>query len=163
MHLIRYNKESLNRGTKRQIEACSFCNCLESPLLGKSFCLAHENLLEDILNKICPEALEPDEFIEEWEDCWIYFIGPEDKLVIKIGRASKHRLESRVKELQTGNHQALILHAAMWMPCKTESWLHRVFKGCRIRGEWFLCNEQLERVMLAAKQDNWNNFFQSLV
>lgn len=66
----------------------------------------------------------------------IYFIQPENGGLIKIGYTSKEP-ESRLRELQTGCHEKLIILATEEGSEVDESNLHLQFKSLRVRGEWF--------------------------
>lgn len=73
---------------------------------------------------------------------YVYIIqsGPRKGSPIKIGVADNP--ESRMRELQTGNPETLVLIASIEQPNRMaaydlESWLHRRFSSARISGEWF--------------------------
>ena len=67
----------------------------------------------------------------------IYFLKEKHKSNIKIG--SSGRVNFRVKDLQTGNSEKLILIGSMPGGKKLESLLHRTFQDFRCEGgkDWF--------------------------
>ena len=67
---------------------------------------------------------------------YIYFIGAKDK--IKIGY-TKNSIEKRLKQLQTGNDETLVLLGYIRGGLDEEKMLHKQFSNYRIRknGEWF--------------------------
>jgi len=66
------------------------------------------------------------------EDRWY-----ENTLAYKIGSAAKP--EARLKELQVGSFAPLVIVTAFkcWDAHATERWLHNMWAGSRLRGEWF--------------------------
>lgn len=90
---------------------------------------------------------------EELPDGFVYFIqagsGP-----IKIG--SSLDPARRLNDLQTAHYEKLALLATVRVPSLSimlvEGWLHEVFSGSRLQGEWFSPTESL--VSLAAAMAN---------
>ena len=95
---------------------------------------------------------------------WVYFIC--DGEYVKIGVAKN--IESRVKQLQTGNAKKLFVKCKI--PCKTsvaayflENELHHLFSEYQLQGEWFdvlrfteeypLCNYSEERIDNCFKEE----------
>lgn len=74
------------------------------------------------------------EFMRE-DGPFVYFIAPEDRPVVKIGKANN--IKSRIRELQTGSADRLRLLAAIQGDERQEQQLHRRFAGLRLQGEWF--------------------------
>lgn len=78
----------------------------------------------------------------------------------KIG-VTKGSVEARIKNLQTGNSNEIVLVQKYQTPNfnKVERWLHRVFRECRLEGEWFdLTDEQVRSFLTEAKKaDNTIN------
>jgi hypothetical protein len=84
--------------------------------------------------------------------CQVDIVGEE---LYKIG-ISKHDPEKRVKSLQTGNPNRIILIKKYQSPNyhKIERWLHRKFfiKKTRANGEWFaLTHEQANSFLQECK------------
>ena len=73
---------------------------------------------------------------------YIYFIATKDK--IKIG-FTKNPVEKRLKQLQTGNDENLVLLGYILGELEEEQLLHKQFAKDRIRhnGEWFFPSEEL--------------------
>ena len=73
---------------------------------------------------------------------YIYFIANKDK--IKIGY-TKNSVEKRLKQLQTGNDEYLVLLGFLRGGPEEEKMLHKQFAQYRIRqnGEWFFPSEEL--------------------
>lgn len=65
----------------------------------------------------------------------IYFIQSGRGGPVKIGSASN--VSKRLKEMQVGNPCPLRLLGVMDLNHSTESELHDMFKGIRVRGEWY--------------------------
>ena len=73
---------------------------------------------------------------------YIYFIATKDK--IKIGY-TKNSVEKRLKQLQTGNDENLVLLGYLRGESEEEKILHKQFSKYRIRhnGEWFFPADEL--------------------
>lgn len=73
---------------------------------------------------------------------YIYFIATKDK--IKIGY-TKNSIEKRLKQLQTGNDEDLVLLGFLRGGLDEEKLLHKQFQQYRIRqnGEWFFPADEL--------------------
>ena len=71
---------------------------------------------------------------------------------MKIG-TSKHP-EKRVRELQTGTSDRLILHALEPGGATVEHQRHRQFAAHRGLGEWFICSKALAHHMV----DTWSRY-----
>lgn len=73
---------------------------------------------------------------------YIYFIATKNK--IKIGY-TKNSVEKRLKQLQTGNDENLILLGYLHGKLEEEKLLHKQFAKYRIRqnGEWFFPSDEL--------------------
>lgn len=72
--------------------------------------------------------------------CSVYFIGPADRAVIKIGVATKPK--NRLKELQVANPETLKIHHHHRVynkerALRLETELHKALHAFHIRGEWF--------------------------
>lgn len=75
---------------------------------------------------------------------FVYLIGEEnDNGRYKIGSTRKHKIEDRLKQLQTGNSEKLFIKSYYHTdyPFKLEKMLHNRFKSCNVNGEWFELNE----------------------
>jgi hypothetical protein len=74
----------------------------------------------------------------------VYLIWANGTDKYKIGVTSKARLEKRLKALQTGNSEELILvHTVITkFPTIVESTVHRDFKHLRQQGEWFTLSKE---------------------
>jgi hypothetical protein len=70
----------------------------------------------------------------------VYFVQVGDNGPIKIGKAVSPL--ARLAELQTGNPIELIPRLLL-LGGRHERFLHRRFKDCRIRGEWFRPRQHL--------------------
>ena len=69
----------------------------------------------------------------------IYFIQAEQGGPIKIGFSTNDvGCRSRLKGIQTGNPQRLVIRRVIEGDRFTESDLHHRFAFCRLQGEWFL-------------------------
>jgi hypothetical protein len=66
----------------------------------------------------------------------IYFIT--DGEYVKIGFTDQNDITNRLNALQIGNARKLRLLGCIEGGRETESVLHNVFQGFRVRGEWFL-------------------------
>ena len=71
---------------------------------------------------------------------YVYFIRAGYTGPIKIGVAAN--VQRRLETLQTGNHQTLYIIATIKYPGRAEAYekekkFHKLFKGKRLRGEWF--------------------------
>lgn len=74
----------------------------------------------------------------------IYFLGCDENRNIKIG-ISKNPLQ-RKRELQAGSPVKLYVRAVIDRQTENdEARLHRIFKDCRLWGEWFTLNDEMER------------------
>jgi hypothetical protein len=68
----------------------------------------------------------------------VYVIGTLDGSAVKIGVANDP--EKRLRELQVGNHEELVLVETMWGkgdPRPLEAGIHERLSDFHIRGEWF--------------------------
>lgn len=90
-------------------------------------CERQEN--NDLLNKPVSRAVAR-------EDGYVYFIQSGFGGPVKIGWAATS-VECRMKELQTGNPETLVVLGFMPGAITLESELHRKFREFSIRGEWF--------------------------
>lgn len=82
----------------------------------------------------------------------VYFIGAAAAAFIKVGKANN--VEGRVKELQTGNPERLIVYATLDGDKHLEGLFHSALKGVRAEGEWFQRGPWFDAVrdgVLAAK------------
>lgn len=70
---------------------------------------------------------------------YVYLINQVDTNNFKIGVSKKPASNGRIKNLQTGNHNELIVLFEIKSKCHTtlEKTLHRTYFDKRIRGEWF--------------------------
>lgn len=66
---------------------------------------------------------------------WIYFIANHADDVVKIGFASD--CANRLSDIQTGNHNRLLLETSVPAYRAAEQLIHERFAEYRIRGEWF--------------------------
>lgn len=73
----------------------------------------------------------------------IYFIQAEVIGRIKIGYTSKGRLEKRISALNTASPVPLKLLCVIPGRPELERRLHRRFRSCRVKGEWFLPSDRL--------------------
>jgi hypothetical protein len=65
----------------------------------------------------------------------VYFIGPMEARFIKVGVAIN--VEARIRELQTGNPERLVIYASVPGLKQDESTFHAILKPLRAEGEWF--------------------------
>jgi hypothetical protein len=73
----------------------------------------------------------------------IYFISTDSETApIKIGFTCKAPTE-RARQLQTGNHENLLVIAEFEGDQSTERRLHKFFSSSRLNGEWFRRDEAL--------------------
>jgi len=75
----------------------------------------------------------------------IYFCVTENKQYVKIG-SSKNPL-GRINELQTGCPQKLVLLGSIPGSKQDEYFLHDLFRGHHINGEWFSLCQSLSEVI----------------
>ena len=77
----------------------------------------------------------------------IYVIGRSgcEPPFIKIGRAKKP--QSRVRELQVGNHEKLSIYAIFDWPDEYEELFHNMFQPYRVFGEWFKTGPEMDGIM----------------
>jgi hypothetical protein len=70
---------------------------------------------------------------------YVYLINELDTNNYKIGISKKPANDQRIKNLQTGNRNELIVIFEIKSNCYTtlEKTLHRAFKYNHLRGEWF--------------------------
>ena len=70
---------------------------------------------------------------------YVYLINEVDTNNYKIGISKKPASEGRIKNLQTGNHNQLIIIYEIKSKCYTtlEKTLHRCYSHKHLRGEWF--------------------------
>jgi hypothetical protein len=73
----------------------------------------------------------------------VYVVQAESGGPVKIGHSTRTGVERRLRELQSGNAQRLVVRAlfdgGMWL----EQALHQFFCESRLRGEWFGLTPQL--------------------
>jgi hypothetical protein len=72
---------------------------------------------------------------------WVYFIATQDRSHVKVGWATSVR--HRLNGLQTAHHQKLIVLAKFRGTVTDERDLHRALKKHRVRGEWFVCSDEV--------------------
>lgn len=87
-------------------------------------------------------------------DWFLYFVQETGSGYIKIGIARD--VKKRLYELQTGNHNKLILLGLALFKSELavrrfEQRLHNRFSGGRVRGEWFKESADLVRLAITAK------------
>ena len=82
----------------------------------------------------------------------IYFAQQETGGPIKIGFTSKDPVE-RLRELNTGNHEALVLLRAEPGGQESEKRLHKQFSHHRLRGEWFKPGMDLMKRIVFSEDD----------
>jgi hypothetical protein len=86
------------------------------------------------------------------EAVWIYVIQVGFDGAAKIGRTKS--VAKRLKELQHAHVEGLrVLGAWRGMPSEEQE-LHREFADLRLRGEWFICTHELQR--MAQCLDCWD-------
>jgi hypothetical protein len=70
---------------------------------------------------------------------YVYLINELNTNNYKIGISKKPASEGRIKNLQTGNHNELVIIYELKSKCcaTLEKTLHRTFKYEHLRGEWF--------------------------
>jgi|694.fasta_scaffold91363_4 hypothetical protein len=70
---------------------------------------------------------------------YVYLINEIDTNNFKIGISKKPASDGRIKNLQTGNHNKLIILFEIKSKCHTtlEKTLHRTYSDKHLRGEWF--------------------------
>lgn len=70
---------------------------------------------------------------------YVYLINQVDTNNYKIGVSKNPASEGRIKNLQTGNHNELIIIYEIKSKCYTtlEKTLHRGYSHKHLRGEWF--------------------------
>lgn len=76
---------------------------------------------------------------------YVYFIGPENGELIKIGYSKNPW--ARVKDFQTGAAEQLEVVATVSTTDNSETQLHTLFAQLRKDGEWFLRNGELNQVI----------------
>lgn len=80
----------------------------------------------------------------------VYFLRAGESGAVKIGFATD--LRSRIRGIETGNHEELHIIAAMNGTAADEKALHKKFAAYRIRGEWFKYAGDLKRFIEALPQ-----------
>ena len=93
----------------------------------------------------------------------IYFIMAVGTNMIKIGKADN--VKKRIKNMQTGNHNKLILLASYKAPHDEEGYLHHKLRKYRSRGEWFHLSDTIIDLLGSIKrggQVNAHDFFNNL-
>lgn len=85
------------------------------------------------------------------EDGWVYFIQAPDTKNIKIGFTSRS-VESRMAAMQTGHPAQLRILATVRGGMPLERTLHREFKDCHARGEWFQPHPRLMTYIATLRQ-----------
>jgi hypothetical protein len=78
----------------------------------------------------------------------VYFIEAIGVDLLKIGHTDRD-VETRLRELQTGNPHTLRIAAMMQGDTATERSLHEQYKHLRVNGEWFKVDAEL-RVLIVA-------------
>ena len=76
---------------------------------------------------------------------FVYLIGEENgNGRYKIGSTRKHKIEDRLKQLQTGNSEKLFIKSYYHTdyPFKLEKMLHFKYRVNREEGEWFLLDKK---------------------
>ena len=72
-----------------------------------------------------------------------YFIADDASNAVKIGQSFD--IESRQRQLQTGNGNRLRLVLALPASSWSETALHARFVPSRIQGEWFLFSDEIRK------------------
>jgi len=80
----------------------------------------------------------------------VYFIQAVNSGLVKIGYVTSGSIESRLKSLQTGSPEKLVLRAAIAtrFPVEAELGLHKIFRFARSHGEWFRPVDRLIALLL---------------
>lgn len=76
---------------------------------------------------------------------WVYFVCAVNMGMVKIGQS--RRLAHRIREMQVGSPDKLVLGAAMKSVSGIEGVMHRQFADIRSHGEWFHVDEGLVSMM----------------
>lgn len=89
--------------------------------------------------RVCPDDLTR-EALDVWpkaltEPLFVYFIQAEHGGPVKIGQAQDPR--ARLRELQCGNPDRLVIRSVILAEQETERSLHVAWASARVRGEWF--------------------------
>lgn len=74
----------------------------------------------------------------------IYFIHSPIQNKVKIGKATKGKLHSRLMGIQIGNPDELVVLGVMDGGRKEERQLHLLFRHLHVRGEWFKYEAELK-------------------
>jgi hypothetical protein len=92
-------------------------------------------------------ALRSIYLVEACESGFIDGRWVEKPLAYKLGVAEK--VDARVRSLQTGSFAPLVVVAEFkaWDAYAMEKWLHNIWIGHRLRGEWFRPDESICRSM----------------
>lgn len=62
---------------------------------------------------------------------------------IKVGHTRRDRLQSRIKSLQTGSPEQLVVRAIVPGGAETERFFHQKFAHLNVRGEWFAPSQEM--------------------
>ncbi|BCK29655.1 GIY-YIG nuclease family protein [Vibrio cholerae] len=79
----------------------------------------------------------------------LYFIQGQTLSHVKIGYSTSRSLFKRLKELQTGSPDKLILLSVKLVSRADEAELHKRFSNSRLHGEWFSYTEDLQEYIKA--------------
>lgn len=76
---------------------------------------------------------------------WLYFIQGVDTGLVKIGKTGDENAYRRLRTLQIGSPDRLLLLKAVQYPRERdmESLVHEWFSDCRVHGEWFEPTDEL--------------------
>lgn len=154
-------------------ELCASQGCIARPMAGSAYCrpCARKASLEEYRKISAGHAaivdsrltgaeavfagVEPWEIlfclseIEESRSAYTYVIGFHK--TVKIGYGSPL---SRLCTLQIGNPRKLRVLASIESSPRLERFLHRAFKGVRIRGEWFRMTDQMRELIKNIRANN---------
>jgi hypothetical protein len=79
---------------------------------------------------------------------FVYFVTTDVSRLTKIGRAQN--VETRLKAIQTGNHEPLSLLGVLAGGKELEREIHAMLADTRVRGEWFRPSPALKDLLYAA-------------
>lgn len=92
------------------------------------------------------DCREDDEPLEDDEEGYVYFIGPErGDAPVKIGTARNP--VRRLAGLQSGHYERLVILGLLPGSFKFEKELHETFARDRVRGEWFRRSEAILKMI----------------
>lgn len=90
---------------------------------------------------------------------YVYVIATAGNHQVKIGYSKDP--QTRLKTLQTGNHETLVLHHVEEMtgltPKLFETIVHRYLRHKRIHGEWFLMSPDEAKEMIEWVAIRWSD------